>query len=574
MTTAPSESILAADIGNITTRAALFDIVHGSFRFVAAGEARSTVEPPFSYMGEGLRQALEHLKALTGRDFMDEGERLLMPARANGAGVDSFAVSASAGKPLRTVVVGLMPNLSLASAERVALSAQTAIADRFGLGDRRKYEKQIDDIINCKPELVIIAGGTDHGSQGAVLQMTDMVALACKRIREGTRPEILFVGNAALHDRVRDMFAGLCEVSTTENVRPGLDEENITPARRHLAYIYERARLSRLSGYAELAQWSGGGVTPNAVALGSLIRHISEAREGKALLGVDIGSVSTTLVASAGDDHTISVRSDLGVGHSAGMLLPSTASIARWVPDETNDDEVRNYLSNKSLTPATVPHELHELYLEHALARQCLHNALLSVHWPAKVKNASGFLPNFDTIIATGAVLSRAPKPGQAALILIDGLQPTGVTKLVLDWQSVLPMLGAAAALNPVAVVQVLAAGALLDMGTVVAVTGGRTGHLACRVKITMPSQTVQEEIEFGELRVFHLPPGESKAHIQPLGNYDVGAGRGAGKSLTLYESAVGLIIDARGRPISIPTGAARREAVGQWCAALGQYGL
>ncbi|HKZ68436.1 MAG TPA: glutamate mutase L, partial [Anaerolineales bacterium] len=312
MTTAPSESILAADIGNITTRAALFDIVHGSFRFVAAGEARSTVEPPFSYMGEGLRQALEHLKALTGRDFMDEGERLLMPARANGAGVDSFAVSASAGKPLRTVVVGLMPNLSLASAERVALSAQTAIADRFGLGDRRKYEKQIDDIINCKPELVIIAGGTDHGSQGAVLQMTDMVALACKRIREGTRPEILFVGNAALHDRVRDMFAGLCEVSTTENVRPGLDEENITPARRHLAYIYERARLSRLSGYAELAQWSGGGVTPNAVALGSLIRHISEAREGKALLGVDIGSVSTTLVASAGDDHTISVRSDLG----------------------------------------------------------------------------------------------------------------------------------------------------------------------------------------------------------------------------------------------------------------------
>src|SRR5262245_31775184 len=118
MPTAPTDSILAADIGSITTRPALLDTVNGEFRFAAAGEWRSTVEPPFNYIGEGLRQATDQLKLLTGRDLMDENDRLIMPSRADGAGIDAFAASASAGKPLRTVLVGLMPNLSLASAER------------------------------------------------------------------------------------------------------------------------------------------------------------------------------------------------------------------------------------------------------------------------------------------------------------------------------------------------------------------------------------------------------------------------------------------------------------------------
>ncbi|MEK6575744.1 MAG: glutamate mutase L, partial [Chloroflexota bacterium] len=131
MTTAPTDSILAADIGSITARVALFDIVSGEFRFVASGEARSTVEPPFSYMGEGLHQAMEHLKILTGRTFMDDNDRLIMPIRMDGSGIDAFAASASGGKPLRVALAGLMPNISLASAERVALSAHVIIVDRM-----------------------------------------------------------------------------------------------------------------------------------------------------------------------------------------------------------------------------------------------------------------------------------------------------------------------------------------------------------------------------------------------------------------------------------------------------------
>lgn len=575
MTTAPTDSILAADIGSITTRAALFDIVSGGFRFVGSGEARSTVEPPFSYMGEGLRQAADNLTGLIGRLLMDENDRLIMPSRTDGSGIDAFAVSASAGRPLRTAVVGLMPNLSLASAERVAMSAHTLIVERLGLGDRRRREKQIDDLLNARPELVILAGGTDFGSEGAVLQLAETVAIAARRMREGAHPEILYIGNAALHEKVKDLFSGLCDVSLADNIRPALEEEHIAFARRQLARNYERLRLSALPGYGELAQWSTHGVTPNASAVATLVRHISEASGNRPILGVDVGSATTTLAGAVGDELAITVRSDLGVGHSVAHFTGSVAHVARWLPQEFADEEVRSYIANKSLLPATIPHELRELYIEHALARQCLQGAMQSANWPAGVKGTPGLLPSFDTIIGTGAVLARAPKPGQAALMLIDGLQPTGLTTLVLDWQGLLPMLGAAAAINPVAVVQVLEAEALLTLGTVVAVMGdGRPGQTAVRLRGSLADGSqLREDVRFGSLAVVHLPPGDSKISIQPTGSLDAGFGRGVSKTVVMSESAVGLIVDARGRPIAFPSGPARREAVSRWCAALGQYG-
>lgn len=576
MTTAPTDSILAADIGSVTTRAALFDIVSGSFRFIAAGEARSSVEPPFNYMSEGVRHATEQLNLLTGRVFMDENERLIVPTRADGAGIDAFTATVSGVKPMRTILVGLMPNISLASAERVASTGQVLIIDRIGLGDRRKRERQIDDMMNAKPDLVMIAGGTDFGSQGAVLQLADTVAIAARLMREGTRPTILFIGNAALHDRVKDLFTGVTDVFVTENVRPSLQDENIASARRLLARVYEHTRLSTLPGYGELTQWSTTNVAPSASALGNLIRHISEASNNAAILAADIGSATTALAAAVGDDLTLTVRADLGVGHSVNSQSNALDRIMRWLPNKYTEEEVRDYIANKALAPASVPQELSDLYIEHAIARQCLLSAIQNANWPAKAKGLVGLTPNFDTIIGSGAVLGKAPNPGQAALMMIDSLQPTGATTLVLDSQSLLPLLGAAAALNPVAVVQVLEAGALTTLGTVIGVTGeGRPGQTAVRVRGTLADgQQLKDDVSVGSLAVYHLPSGTSKITLQPSGGLDVGNGRGATKTLNLTETAVGLIIDARGRPIVFPSGAeARRQAVSHWCSTLGQYG-
>ncbi|MBK8794150.1 MAG: glutamate mutase L, partial [Holophaga sp.] len=52
-TVATAESLLAIDIGTINTRVALFDVVEGAYRFIAAGSAPTTVYAPYRNVTEG-----------------------------------------------------------------------------------------------------------------------------------------------------------------------------------------------------------------------------------------------------------------------------------------------------------------------------------------------------------------------------------------------------------------------------------------------------------------------------------------------------------------------------------------
>lgn len=582
MTTAPTDSILTADIGNVNTRVALFDLVNGKFRFIAGGDAHTTAEPPYGNFSEGLRRALEDLQKVSGRAFMDENDRLIMPVRDDGSGADAFAATASVGDPLKVALVGLMPNVSLASAQRAVASTYIQIVDVLGLNDRRREEQQIDALLAAKPELVVIAGGTEQGSQAAVLKLAETVALAANLMPEGARPDVLFIGNSAARNGVREKYEGVCEVLVADNARPELNSEQLAPARRQLSWLFEHVRLAGLGGYAEIASWGGGAVTPTATAFGNTVRFLAEISDGrKGVLGVDVGSTATMMAAAFGKDLSLSVRSDLGVGHSAARVLNNTSinQIMQWLPGDYSEEEVRDYVFNKTLSPATVPYDLHELYLEHALARQCLGASLNTAQaaWPTNGKGPGPF-PSFDPIIGAGAVLARAPRPGQAALILLDGLQPVGATTLMLDRHGLMAALGTAASLNPVAVTQILQAGDLMTLGTAVCLSGAaKVGQEVARVKLEpADGDPIETKVNFGSLEILSLPPGkEAKLTVRPSRGLDAGFGPNAAKSITVVGGALGVIVDARGRPIVMPKSAdKRRELVKGWCEALGEYGL
>ena len=51
----------------------------------------------------------------------------------------------------------------------------------------------------------------------------------------------------------------------------------------------------------------------------------------------------------------------------------------------------------------------------------------------------------FERIVGAGAVIAKATRPGQAALLLLDALEPIGVFELLLDVYGLMPALGAAA---------------------------------------------------------------------------------------------------------------------------------
>jgi hypothetical protein len=131
-----SGAILAVDIGHVYTRAVLLDVVDGQFRFVSRGESPSTDRSPYNDVFEGVRRAIQEISAATGRQILDEHAQLIMPERSEFLGVSQFAATASAGKPIRAVLVGLVPDVSLMSGRRAAESTYMQV-DMFSLADRR-----------------------------------------------------------------------------------------------------------------------------------------------------------------------------------------------------------------------------------------------------------------------------------------------------------------------------------------------------------------------------------------------------------------------------------------------------
>ena len=107
-----AESLLAIDVGTVTTQATLFDVVEGHYRFIAAGQAPTTAAAPFRDISEGVHQAIENLQNITGRMFFSSDYQLIMPMQ-EGVGVGSFAATISAGPALKTVVVGLLGDFLL-----------------------------------------------------------------------------------------------------------------------------------------------------------------------------------------------------------------------------------------------------------------------------------------------------------------------------------------------------------------------------------------------------------------------------------------------------------------------------
>ena len=69
-----ADSLLAIDVGTLTTRAMLFDAVDGQYRFLAVGTSPTTMGAPYFDAGEGIRGAIDELQEISGRVFIDADE--------------------------------------------------------------------------------------------------------------------------------------------------------------------------------------------------------------------------------------------------------------------------------------------------------------------------------------------------------------------------------------------------------------------------------------------------------------------------------------------------------------------
>jgi len=576
-----ADTILVIDVGSMTTRAILFDVVDGRYRFIAKGEASTTAIAPYRNIGEGVRIAIDRLQAVTGRTLVDAAHGLIIPSSADGSGVDRFAATISAGEPLNVVVVGLLEDVSTESARKLAQTTYSRIEHAFSLNDRRKPENRLNLLLRARPDLVVAAGGTNDGASQSVISLMESVGLACYLLPESVRPDLLYVGNPSLTDEIRSSLEGITKVHFAANIRPTVETEQLEAAQTALSRLYIDIKAKKLPGVDDLIAWAGEGITPTASAFGRVVRFLSAfLSDKKGVLGLDAGASAITLVAAVQGESTQMVFPQLGLSEGVVKAVDqaSIEEIQRWTTGAVSAKDIRAYLATKAIHPYTLPATIEEMDLEQAIARQAIQKAVqlarpgFSSRIPALFE---GCLPHFEPILASGSVLTRAAGPAQSALLLLDSLQPVGITTLVLDQNHIAPAVGAAAIYSPLLAAQVMDSNSFLNLGTMIApVANVKTGQPILRVKASLEGGGESiTELKQGSLAVIPVPYGQSaRLSLQPLHRSDIGMGApGRGGSLTVKGGALGVILDGRGRPLVLPKDwQHRQELYKKWLWALG----
>lgn len=596
-------SILAVDCGAVFTKASLFGLVEGQYRLMACGEAPTTLQQSHQDITEGVIQAIQAIEFITGRHFVDDNKQIISPEQTNGDGVDLFTSTVSAGKPLRLIVMGgVSPTLQNLAAQTISglyaqmdvvpspsyTAATSPAAVPTGLSSTggstgawtpertsQEWTRQLERIRELQPQAVLIVGLADGPGGPAALQETCqlLVRSARERAAQGAAPvpyTVIYAGAPQYVEAVRRMLQGVANVTPLE---PLVSQAQLGQISMALGALHEREVIQKLPGYQRLRSWSKSVPVASATSLSSLVRFLAQ-HYSMNVATVDIGGATTTLMLSGEQGEFIpNVNCEIGIGSSIGSLYQQVElkRITRWLPFGVSEERIRQFVLNRMTHPHGSPTNTWELQVLQAFAREAI-----ALTFEA-AKSSGGEWPSLDLILATGGVLAHAPKYGQVALMLLDALQPRGVTSLLLDRTMLVSQLGAVATVAPIAAVQVNENDAVsYRLGTCVIPFGNlQPGQPAVTIGLEYSNgKQVTIDVIAGSIEVIPLGVNEQALlTLFPAPTVDVGLGPGerARAAEEIDGGLIGLIVDARGRPLNLPSNDAERQArLLQWAQALG----
>ena len=590
--------IVATDCGSTTTKSILIEKKGNEYRQTFRGEAPTTVEAPFEDVTRGVLNAFAELEELSGRKILD-GEKIITPARGN-IGVDIYISTSSAGGGLQMMVAGAVMAMSAQSAQKAALGAGAIVMDVIASNDKRLPHEKIERIRDLRPDMILLSGGTDGGTVSHVVELAEFIGAANPRPRLGMTFQlpVIFAGNRDARSRVNDVLKDKTALRIADNLRPTLERENLGPARQEIQNLFLEHVMAHAPGYKKLMTWTGVPIMPTPSAVGEMMQAIAR-KANINVVGVDIGGATTDVFSVFGGVFNRTVSANFGMSYSISNVIAETGieNIMKWLPFELEEADIRNRIKNKMIRPTTIPQLLEDLILEHAIAREALrlsfvqHKALaVGLKGVQKRKDISETfdrvaeeetlieMNRLDLIVGSGGVLSHAPRRSQAMMMMIDAFQPQGVTMIAVDSIFMMPHLGILSTINEKAATEVFEKDCLIYLGPCISLTNsGKHGAHCLDSVITYSNGNKREEsLLFGELKVFELREGEeAEIEVTPARQFDLGEGKGQKITKKITGGVVGLVIDARGRPLNLQEGKGKMslsEKLSKWNNALDAY--
>lgn len=201
-----NEVMVLVDIGSTFTKVTAVDMEK---RVVQSRSAAPTTPADVSV---GLQNALEGLNLAKG---------VLQPARV-------LACSSAAGG-LRMVAIGLVEDLTAKAAKQAALGAGARVLKTFSF---QLTEEDREEIISLRPDIILLAGGTDGGNTENILHNAKVLASLPEPV------PVVIAGNRSVAQEVARCFPESFSTSIAANVMPQIGKLQVEPAREAIRRVF------------------------------------------------------------------------------------------------------------------------------------------------------------------------------------------------------------------------------------------------------------------------------------------------------------------------------------------------
>jgi hypothetical protein len=561
-------TILALKIDKFQTKLFLFDIVGEKYRLIASAESETTAFHPFNDIREGVFRAIDRIQNITGRILINDASSLIIPSRPDGNGIDCLAFTYGFINFMSTITMGLLESVSIESLNRLVSMTQLKLLDQISNTDPRKVEEILTLLTSLLPNLIIIAGGTDQGASNSILKQMDMLRFIIRNIPPEKRPEILFVGNNQVQQDIVNNNKENLNISFAANIRPSIDYENLTPALNKIRQISDEYMKNKIGGFHDLASNCISPPIPFSQAASFMTRFLSRLnnQQDTSVLYLELNREGTYLAAATNGKPALEVT-DISLNSNIQQILTenSIKEIIKWSNIVTDDEVIKIYLWDKTIHPNAIPDSESQLEIEMSLARLIINNQVKKI-----IRNWPDLPQNFNQIIVSSDFFSNYLNPADGLFVLLNSIQPIGMTKFYLDRNGIIPVLGSIATFNKFLPVQLIDSTAISLLAQVISIkSNAKFGIPILKILIEYDDGKINEIIvSKGSIVSIPLNPGQkAKAKITPLKRVEIElSDREIENDIILLGGLCGVVVDARGRPILLPKNESQRiDLLQQW---------
>ena len=262
--------ILLIDFGSTYTKVTAVDL--DAERLLGTAAAYTTVQTDIN---EGLDDALHLLQEKTGP--IEFAER--------------YACSSAAGG-LRMMACGLVPELTASAARQASLGAGAKVVKVYAF---QLNEDDAEEIAAERPDIFLLAGGTDGGNSECILHNARVL-----RDAGGDFP-IIIAGNRSASRQCQRILEGR-QTFVCENVMPRFGTLNIEPTQKQIREVF-LDRIVKAKGLSRASELISGILMPTPSAMMQAMQLLAEGCEGETgigeLVAVDVGGATTDVYSIA-----------------------------------------------------------------------------------------------------------------------------------------------------------------------------------------------------------------------------------------------------------------------------------